>query len=32
KTYEELVSSIDWYMYFYNHQRFQTKLNSLPPV
>lgn len=32
KTYEELVSSIDWYMYFYNHKRFQTKLNSLTPV
>lgn len=31
-TYEELVASIDRYIYFYNHKRFQTKLNGLTPV
>jgi putative transposase len=32
KSYEDLVGSIDQYIYFYNHQRYQEKLNSLTPV
>lgn len=32
KTYQDLTSSVDWYIHFYNHQRYQTKLNSLTPV
>ena len=32
ETFEELVKSIDDYMYFYNHERLQEKLGSLTPV
>ena len=32
KPYQDLTSSVDWYIHFYNHQRYQTKLNSLTPV
>lgn len=32
QTYDALVSDIDRYMYFYNHNRCQEKLNSLTPV
>lgn len=32
QTYDELVSDIDHYIYFYNHKRYQEKLNSLTPV
>ncbi|EGS36274.1 integrase core domain protein [Limosilactobacillus oris F0423] len=32
KTYQDLTSSVDRYIHFYNHQRYQTKLNSLTPV
>lgn len=31
-SYEELVASIDRYIYYYNHKRYQEKLNSLTPV
>lgn len=31
-TYESLVANIDWYMNFYNEERFQTKLNNLTPM
>ncbi|NQM30224.1 IS3 family transposase, partial [Streptococcus suis] len=32
KTFEELVSDIDAYIYFYNHQRFQERNNGLVPL
>ncbi|WP_420544377.1 helix-turn-helix domain-containing protein [Streptococcus orisratti] len=32
KTFEELVSDIDDYIYFYNHQRFQERNNGLAPL
>lgn len=32
ETFEELVKSIDDYMYFYNYERYQEKLGSLTPV
>ncbi|WP_437132847.1 IS3 family transposase [Streptococcus suis] len=32
KTFEELVSDIDAYIYFYNHQRFQERNNGLAPL
>lgn len=31
-SYEALVHSIDEYINFYNHHRYQTKLNSLTPI
>lgn len=31
-TFEDLVKSVDHYMYYYNHERYQEKLNSLTPV
>jgi hypothetical protein len=31
-TFEELVSDIDAYIYFYNHQRFQERKNGLAPL
>lgn len=31
KTFEELVSDIDAYIYFYNHQRFQERNNGPCP-
>ena len=32
QTFEALVSDIEAYIYFYNHHRYQQKLNSLTPV
>lgn len=32
KTEDELLQAIDQYMYFYNHQRFQKRLNQCSPV
>lgn len=32
QTYEALESDINQYMHFYNHERYQEKLNSLTPV
>ena len=32
KTFEELVTDIDAYIYFYNNQRFQEKHNGLAPL
>ncbi|HFU4449580.1 TPA: IS3 family transposase, partial [Streptococcus suis] len=32
KTFEELVSDIDAYIYFYNHQHFQERNNGLAPL
>lgn len=32
ETFEELVASIDQYIYFYNHERYQEKLDSHTPV
>ena len=31
-TYEELVSAVEQFIYYYNHQRRQHKLNRLPPA
>jgi putative transposase len=31
-TEEQLLMAIDNYIQFYNHERFQAKLNSLSPV
>ncbi|QSS99733.1 IS3 family transposase [Pontibacillus sp. ALD_SL1] len=31
-TYEELSSAIEEYIYFYNHERYQEKLNGLSPM
>lgn len=31
-TYDELKKAIDEYIYFYNHERYQAKLNGLAPV
>lgn len=31
-TFEALKASIDQYIYFYNHKRYQEKLDSLTPV
>lgn len=30
ETYEELVSAVEQFIYYYNHQRRQHKLNCLP--
>lgn len=32
ETYEELVAAIEQFIHYYNHQRRQHKLNSLPPA
>ena len=32
ETFEELVASIDQYIYFYNHERYQEELDSQTPV
>lgn len=32
KTFEKLVSDIDAYIYFYNHQHFQERNNGLAPL
>ncbi len=32
ETYEELVTAIEQFIYYYNHQRRQHKLNCLPPA
>ena len=32
ETYEELVSAVEQFIYYYNHQRRQHKLNCLPPA
>ena len=32
KTYEELVAAVEQFIYYYNHQRRQHKLNCLPPA
>jgi transposase InsO family protein len=32
KDYASLVAAIERYIYFYNHQRRQKKLNKLPPM
>lgn len=32
KTFEELVTDIDAYIYFYNNERFQEKHNGLAPL
>jgi len=31
-TYDELELSIDEYIHFYNHERYQAKLNGLAPI
>lgn len=31
RTYEELEQAIDEYIHFYNHERYQAKLNGLAP-
>ncbi|PJN54910.1 hypothetical protein PAEVO_16310 [Paenibacillus sp. GM2FR] len=31
-TEEELIMAIEQYIYFYNHERFQQKLNNLSPI
>lgn len=32
KTFEELSIAVDEYIYFYNHDRYQKRLNGLSPV
>lgn len=32
ETYDELVAAIEAFIYYYNHQRRQHKLNCLPPA
>lgn len=32
ETFEELSIAIDQYMHFYNHQRYQERLNGLSPI
>ena len=32
ETYEELASAVEQFIYYYNHQRRQHKLNWLPPA
>lgn len=32
KTFEELKQAIDEYIYFYNYERLQKRLNSLSPM
>ncbi|SEL92690.1 Integrase core domain-containing protein, partial [Paenibacillus sp. cl141a] len=31
-TEEELIMAIEQYIHFYNHERFQQKLNNLSPI
>jgi len=31
-TYDELQQAIDEYIHFYNHERYQAKLNGLAPI
>ena len=32
KTFEELSNAIDEYIHFYNHERYQKRLNGLSPI
>jgi len=32
ETYEALVTAVEQFIHYYNHQRRQHKLNCLPPV
>ncbi|KAB8127316.1 IS3 family transposase [Gracilibacillus oryzae] len=32
KTFEELSKAINNYIYFYNHNRYQERLNGLSPM
>ena len=32
ESYGELVEAVEWFIYYYNHQRRQHKLNCLPPA
>ncbi|WP_110114978.1 IS3 family transposase [Bacillus sp. CGMCC 1.16541] len=32
KTFEELTTAIDEYIHFYNHERYQKRLNGLSPM
>ena len=32
ETYKELVAAVEQFIYYYNHQRRQHKLNCLPPA
>lgn len=32
ETYEELVVAVEQFIYYYNHQRHQHKLDCLPPA
>lgn len=32
ETFDELEKAIDEYIYFYNHERYQEKLNGLSPA
>ncbi|WP_025729161.1 IS3 family transposase, partial [Heyndrickxia ginsengihumi] len=32
KTFEELSLAIDEYIHFYNHERYQKRLNGLSPM
>ena len=32
ETYDELVAAVEQFIYYYNHQRRQHKLNCLPPA
>ncbi|MER2237755.1 MAG: IS3 family transposase, partial [Psychrobacillus sp.] len=32
QSFEELRKAVDVYIYFYNHQRYQKRLNGLSPL
>jgi putative transposase len=32
ETFDELSGAIDEYIYFYNHKRYQKRLNGLSPL
>lgn len=32
ETFEDLRKAIDEYIFFYNHERYQEKLNGLSPI
>ncbi|KAB8132663.1 IS3 family transposase, partial [Gracilibacillus oryzae] len=32
RTFEELSKAINQYIYFYNHNRYQERLNGLSPM
>lgn len=32
ETFDDLRKAIDEYIFFYNHERYQEKLNDLSPV